>query len=92
MTNTKHTTPGGVDYYRVNCDAYGNSRYVIHFTALPFRDRNDGEEYVDYIAAHYANTKRLVFGTKYRAKWYGGGVVFTAPESAAARIDAALTQ
>jgi len=65
---TVGTVAGAVEYWRIDNDTNGNPRYVIHFMALPY----SGED----IQAHYRNTARLIFGQKYRAKWFGGGVVF----------------
>jgi len=54
-----------IEWYRINCDLYGNPRYVIHFSSL-------GIELEDY-----GKIKGL---KKYRAKWFGGGYVFTSYE------------
>lgn len=49
-----------IEYVKVDHDYYGNPRYVVHFLAL-------GVEPADY-----GKIKGL---SKYRAKWYGGGIV-----------------
>lgn len=73
--------------YKVNHDANGNPRWVVHFLDLLTRTERD-ETHAE------ANAKSvLTFGTevmmekalakahkvggiKYRAKWFGGGIVF----------------
>ena len=52
-----------VEYFRVNNDVNGNPRYVIHFFEI-----DD-----DYNTA--LNISRKIGGKKYRAKWFGGGIV-----------------
>lgn len=47
--------------HKIDPDANGNPRYVVHFPAL-------GIELKDY--------GKVPGLTKYRAKWYGGGYVF----------------
>ena len=76
--------------YQIDCDINGNCRYVIHFLAIPFRDRHDGETFLDYIFAHEEYAKKALYGKKYRAKWFGGGIVFTAPEGARRRVENAI--
>jgi hypothetical protein len=51
-----------IAFYNVDNDVYGKPRYVVHFSAL-------GVELEDY--------GRIKGLTKYRAKWFGGGYVFT---------------
>lgn len=54
------------EYYevdRINNDVNGNPRYVVHF-------REFGLSLDDYQTNRYDVRK-------YRAKWYGGGIVFT---------------
>ena len=47
-----------------NC-VNGNPRYVIHFLSI-------ADNYIDAI-----NIARQIGGKKYRAKWFGGGIVFS---------------
>ena len=54
-----------ITIYRVNNDINGNPRYVMHFINLD----SDYERAVRLI--------KTIGGTKYRAKWFGGGVVFS---------------
>ena len=66
MTYTRLTSPDGIDYWRVDPDMYGNPRYVVHFLdVLP-------ESQSGFDAAR-ANVPG---GKSYRAKWFGGGIVF----------------
>lgn len=53
-----------IQFTRVNNDVNGNPRYVCHFLTLA-KTYNE--------AAKIANS---IGGRKYRATWYGGGVVF----------------
>ena len=53
----------GIEFHRVNNDINGNPRYVFHFLNL---------------AGSYGEAVRIgktVGAKKYRAKWYGGGLV-----------------
>lgn len=50
---------------RIDSDVNGNPRYVVHYR---------------FIAPTYEEALRIarqVGGKKYKAKWYGGGIVFT---------------
>lgn len=78
--------------YQIDCDINGNCRYVIHFLAIPFRDRHDGETFADYMEAHIQYARKALYGKKYRAKWFGGGIVFTAPEGARKRVKYAINR
>ena len=55
-----------IEAYKVENDINGNPRYVVHFLN---------------IAKTFADAKKIandrVGGREYRAKWYGGGIVFT---------------
>lgn len=61
--NTIKINSRDVEYFRVNNDVNGNPRYVIHFLEI-----DD-----DYNTA--LNISRKIGGKKYRAKWFGGGIV-----------------
>jgi len=61
-----------ISFTKVNHDVNGNPRYVTHFLNL--------------LDAEYAMPGRFgdalynahkIGGAKYRAKWYGGGIVFS---------------
>jgi hypothetical protein len=71
MSTSNTITPD--HFTRVNSDYYGNPRYVCHFTHFITDNDNGGalEKYA--IACKRANK---IGGAKYRAKNYGGGVVF----------------
>ena len=49
-----------IPYHKVDADANGNPRYVVHFLSV-------GVEPADY--------GRIPGLTKYRAKWFGGGII-----------------
>lgn len=76
----------GVDLYRVNNDVYGNPRYVIHFTAVPFRDQKEGEEYLAYQRSHISHARDILKGKIYRGKDFGGGIVFQSYENGLDRV------
>ena len=60
-----HTVQGKeIEAFRIPNDVNGNPRYVVHFTDL-------GIGLWDY-----DNINQLYGFNKYRAKWFGGGVVF----------------
>ena len=50
--------------FRIPNDVNGNPRYVIHFSDLGIK------------LADYDNINKLYGFKKYRAGWFGGGVVF----------------
>ena len=50
--------------FRIPNDVNGNPRYVVHFMDLNIK------------LADYDNINKLYGFNKYRAKWFGGGVVF----------------
>ena len=52
-------------FKRVNNDVNGNPRYVLHFLSLSS----------DYSEA--VSLAKKFGGSRYKAKWYGGGIVFT---------------
>lgn len=54
----------GWEVCRIENDVNGNGRYVVHYLAF-------GENYNMAL-----NAARRYGGKKYRAKWYGGGIVF----------------
>ena len=60
-----HTVQGKeIEVFRIPNDTNGNPRYVVHFRDL-------GIDLWDY-----DNINKLYGFCKYRAKWFGGGVVF----------------
>ena len=65
MFNTIKINGKEIEYKRINNCVNGNPRYVIHFL-------NIADNYIDAI-----NIARQIGGKKYRAKWFGGGVVFS---------------
>lgn len=78
-----------IEFTRVNCDNYGNSRFVCHFLNLiTEQDEEKAKELekinpsFNYVSRLYniaINKARKINGSKYRAKHYGGGIVFTTP-------------
>lgn len=60
-----------VEVFRLKNDNNGNSRFVFHWLAFS----REGEWYED-VVRRLNNTDNLPRVKKYRAKWYGGGIVF----------------
>ena len=63
------------EFTRVNNDANGNPRYVVHYLAL----LTDKEKYGPHLPNGYEialKRSRAFGGKKYRGKDYGGGIVF----------------
>lgn len=55
----------GIEVFRVDNDVNGNPRYVVHFLSL-------ADNYNEALLK-----ARKIGGKKYRAKWFGGGIVFS---------------
>ena len=58
----------------------GAARHVVHYMAIPFTEYA-GENIYDFRAhqvAHIEHAKKMLHGQTYRAKSYGGGIVFQA--------------
>ena len=53
-----------IEVFRIPNDVNGNPRYVVHFLDLNIK------------LSDYDNINKLYGFKKYRAGWYGGGVVF----------------
>ena len=53
-----------IEVFRIKNDSNGNPRYVVHFLDLNIK------------LAEYDHINKLYGFNKYRAKWFGGGVVF----------------
>lgn len=66
IVDTINVNIDGENYevFRIKNDSNGNPRYVIHFIHfnIPLEE--------------YDNINKLYGFTKYRAKWFGGGIVF----------------
>ena len=80
------------DVMRVNNDVNGNPRYVVHFLHfLTDKEKEDVAGYGAYsLAAKRANA--WIGGKRYRAKSYGGGIVFSSynVESECSHVNEAL--
>ena len=60
-----HTVQGKeIEAFRIPNDTNGNPRYVVHFSDLGIK------------LDDYDNINKLYGFKKYRAGWFGGGVVF----------------
>ena len=53
-----------IKYWRVNNDANGNPRYVVHYQSI-------ASTYDEAVAK-----ARKIGGKAYNAKWFGGGIIF----------------
>ena len=53
-----------IEVFRIPNDVNGNPRYVVHFMDLGIK------------LTDYDNINKLYGFKKYRAQWFGGGVVF----------------
>ena len=73
--------------YKVNHDSNGNPRWVVHFLDLLTSEeqvaaRKEAEEDPSFTLSTQVmfrdalNKARKSGGAKYRAKWFGGGIVF----------------
>lgn len=74
-----HIDGESITAYRVENNSSGNPRYVVHYLAIPYPD-NPGGGITNFRAhqlAHQNFAARVLGGTRYRAKWFGGGIVFT---------------
>ena len=86
--------------YRVENDVNGNPRYVLHFLDILSKDEQAAlyeetqelkkaspNEWIPFVRVAYGAAiakARKVGGKAYRAKWFGGGIVF---ESYNMRLD-----
>ena len=60
-----HTVQGKeIEVFRIPNDNNGNPRYVVHFLDLNIK------------LSDYDNINKLYGFKKYRAQWFGGGIVF----------------
>ena len=78
----EHITPNGNVWYHLGNDAYGNPRVMTHFLNLigPMEQReahrmsaNNERASIDTLEQW---AKETVNGRNYRAKWFGGGIVW----------------
>lgn len=76
--------------WQIDNDINGNSRYVVHYLAVPFREQLPDETFREHQLAHIEHARTALHGRKYRAAWFGGGIVFQAPEGYRKRIESAI--
>lgn len=67
------------DLIKISCNSNGNPRYVVHFSELLTNEERQKYRGLDLMQGYYiALNKAKAFGGKaYRAKSYGGGIVFS---------------
>lgn len=79
----EHTTPNGYIWYRLENNVYGSPRVMTHFLNLvsPYQLRkaynmsaNNASESIKTLERW---AKLEVHGRSYRARWFGGGIVWT---------------
>ena len=79
MWNTDGVEPTtGIEYYELDADVYGNSRFMIHWVSLPFTG-----------GLTFDTVKELSGMRKYRGKRFGGGLTSNADAYSAIRQAAA---
>ena len=64
-TNIVEINGKDIEIIRIDNCINGNPRYIIHFLSI-------ADTYQDAI-----NIAKQIGGKKYRAKWFGGGIVFS---------------
>lgn len=69
-------------------DVNGNPRYVCHYSVLLTQKEKDDPNVFQYVFKGHSRGYwialarfRKIGGKQYRAKWYGGGIVFTGYEN-----------
>ncbi len=68
-------------FTRIDNDINGNPRYVTHFLNLISdsdreKTKSDGIYQISNLYDLAIKKAKTIGGKKYRAKWYGGGIVF----------------
>ena len=63
-----------VTAYRVDNDSNGNPRWVVHF--LNLLTAKECEAATELMFEKALQKAKTVGGVKYRAKWFGAGIVF----------------
>lgn len=63
-----------VEIFKVDHDVNGNPRYVIHFLAL--LESDEPGDVFEKLAKATGIIRDKLGGKKYRASWFGGGLVF----------------
>lgn len=63
------------EVWRISPDVNGNPRYVVHYLAVPY-EGDDSQPFHVNQTNHIEHARRALYGRRYRAKWFGGGIVF----------------
>ena len=71
------TTGHDFSIWQVDHDINGNARYVVHYLAIPYTDDESQPFYINQ-SNHIEHARKALYGKRYRAKWFGGGIVFQA--------------
>lgn len=71
------TTGHDFSIWQIDHDVNGNARYVVHYLTIPYEDDDSQPFYINQLR-HIEHAKKALYGKKYRANWFGGGIVFHA--------------
>lgn len=63
--------------WRIDNDVNGNARYVVHYLDIPY-EYDDSQPFYINQSRHIEAARKALCGKEYRAKWFGGGIVFQA--------------
>lgn len=63
------------EVWRISPDTNGNPRYVVHYLAVPYKE-DTSQTFLTNQTNHIEHARRALYGRRYRAKWFGGGIVF----------------
>ena len=68
------------DIWQIDCDVNGNSRYVVHYLAIPYGEYSGASilDYREHQIRHVEHARKSLHGKRYRARQFGGGIVFQA--------------
>ena len=67
---------GEIQFFRVPSDTNGNPRFVVHFLDLLVEGETSRTTPLRDLYALAIRRANQIGGRKYRARWFGGGVVF----------------
>lgn len=75
MRKQLDTTGHDFSIWRVDSNSSGAARYVVHYLAIPYED-DEGQPFWINQSNHFSHARDMLHGRKYRANWFGGGIVF----------------
>ena len=71
------TTGHDFRIWQIDHDVNGNARYVVHYLDIPYQGDDSQPFYINQ-SNHIERARKALYGKKYRAQWFGGGIVFQA--------------